>query len=82
MVAKQISEIIQNAKSRKVIFVASENLRIWNTRAKEHLEENVSAKMDLSEIMSNDADEILNKIQRFGNWTRLEKMSVKTAKLR
>ncbi len=81
MVAKQISEIIQNAKSRKVIFVASENLRIWNTRAKEHLEENVSAKMDLSEIMSNDADEILNKIQRFGNWTRLEKMSVKNRKI-
>lgn len=80
-VAPQIAEIIKSAKSTKAIFISSENPKIWTTRVKEHLVEYLTSSLDISHISSSDADLILDKLETFGNWTRLSKMSAKNRKI-
>lgn len=80
-VAPQIAEIIKSSKSTKAIFISSENPKIWKTRVKEHLDEYLTSSLDISHINSDDADLILNKLEMFGNWTRLSKMSAKNRKI-
>lgn len=80
-VAPQIAEIIKSAKSTKAIFISSENPKIWKTRVKEHLGEYLTSSADISHINSDDADLILEKLERFGNWTRLSKLSPKNRKI-
>lgn len=78
--ATEIADIIKFSKSQKAIFISAENTKIWTSRVKEHLNDYVSEIIDISLINDSDADLILNKIERFGNWTRLAKMSVKNRK--
>lgn len=73
-VAKELRSIISNNKT-KAVFVTAENIRIWGSRAKLHLSDKLTKVVDLTEITDKDADNILNKIERYGHWTRLEKMS-------
>lgn len=80
-VAPQIAEIIKLGKSTKAIFISSENPKIWKTRVKEHLGEYLTTSLDISHISSDDADLILEKLEQYGNWTRLSKMSAKNRKI-
>ncbi|NLY12365.1 MAG: cold-shock protein [Gammaproteobacteria bacterium] len=80
-VAPQIAEIIKSTKSTKAIFISSENPKIWTTRVKEHLGEYLTSSLDISQISSSDADLILDKLETFGNWTRLSKMSARNRKI-
>ncbi|EGQ9990874.1 SIR2 family protein [Vibrio vulnificus] len=73
-VAYEVSKIIKSHKSSKVIFVTSENPKIWKTRVQDHLQEFVKGSVDISELSSKDADLILDKLRVYGNWTRLQKM--------
>lgn len=74
--ASQISKIIEVGKSN-AIFISSENPSIWRNRVKEHLASHVTKNTDISKIDPNDASSLLDKIKKFGHWTRLEKMSQK-----
>lgn len=80
-VAPKIAEIISASKSNKAIFISSENTRIWRTRVKEHLNNYLTKSIDISHIHEEDADLILDKLETFGNWTRLSKMSQKNQKI-
>lgn len=74
--AKEIAEILKKTVSTKVVFVSSANPKIWNSRVREHLDEFVTNKIDISSIREEDVSAILEKLKLYGNWTRLEKMSL------
>ncbi len=78
---QDLAGIIKSSKSNKVIFITSENPKIWSTRVKEHLSGFVSSQVDISQITPKDADTILNKLKEHGNWTRLQKMPPKKRRL-
>ncbi|MCL1123544.1 P-loop NTPase [Shewanella surugensis] len=75
--ASQISEIISKDKSFKVIFISAENPNNWIMRVKEHLSDKLTKQIDISKIVDQDADRILAKVEEYGNWTRLSKLSKK-----
>ena len=77
----ELSELLKSSKSSKAIFISSENLKIWNTRGKFHLEEHVSSSLDVSQINDLDAEPILDKLKLHGNWTRLSKLPLNKRKL-
>lgn len=80
-IAPEVSDVIKSGKSTKAIFISSENPKIWKTRVSEHLHEHLTSFADISKISSEDADLILEKLEAFGNWTRLSKMAPKNRKL-
>ena len=79
--AAQLADIIKFGKSENAIFISAENPKIWKTRVQEHLEEHLTTSEDISHITHDDADNILSKLEEFGNWTRLSKMSPKKRKV-
>ncbi|MBH3372556.1 SIR2 family protein [Pseudomonas juntendi] len=79
--APQIGDVILGSKSNKAIFVCAENPSIWMSRVKEYLADCVTSEIDISNFSDSDADLILAKIEEYGNWTRLGKMSPKNRKI-
>ncbi|PTP51370.1 SIR2 family protein [Vibrio splendidus] len=79
--AYEVSKVINSSKSDKVIFITSENPKIWKTRVKDHLLKFVKGSIDISEIVDEDANLILDKLKVYGNWTRLQKMPHKKRRL-
>ncbi len=80
-IAFEVSKIIKSSKSTKAIFVSSENPKIWKTRVKDHLENLITESIDISEILDEDADPILDKLKTYGNWTRLQRMPHKKRRI-
>ncbi|TVK99200.1 cold-shock protein [Shewanella algae] len=80
-IAPQLAEIMSSSFSDKAIFISSENPKIWQHRVKEHLGDHLKTNIDISTIENDDARLILDKIQKFGNWTRLSKMSAKNRRI-
>lgn len=78
--APQIATIIKGSKSAKAIFVSAENPKIWKSRGKDHLSTYRPFEADVSELQNFDADSILEKLEIYGNWTRLAQMSKKDRK--
>ncbi|MFK3619389.1 SIR2 family protein [Pasteurella multocida] len=71
-----IEKILNNSNYSNAIFVGAENIRIWKDRGEPDLSYTDYIKADYSKISDDDVDPILDKLKRFGNWTRLEKMSL------
>lgn len=80
-IAIQLSEVIKSYSSDKAIFISSENPKIWSSRVREHLGEFLTSSVDISHIKEDDALLILEKLRKYGNWTRLSKMSEKNRKI-
>lgn len=80
-IAIQLSEVIKSYSSDKAIFISSENPKIWSSRVREHLGEFLTSSVDISHIKEHDALLILDKLRKYGNWTRLSKMSEKNRKV-
>ncbi len=74
-IAQQIGEIIKENKKNKCVFIGSESLNIWTYRGAEYFDKDVIQSLDISLINNDDATEILKHVKKYGNWTRLEKMS-------
>lgn len=70
---RHINEIFQNRNS-KVIFIVAENSRILQAKPIDFLQ-NISKEIDLSEIEYRDVPNILEKIEKYGNWLRLSRMN-------
>lgn len=75
----KVSEIIPSSKY--AVFIGAENSRIWESRVVEHLGHLVSGETDLTSIADSDADLLLEKIEAYGSWTRLSKMTLRNRKL-
>lgn len=67
-----IFEFLEENASSKVCIVVSERLNIWNRRVKSALENIVDGICYADRITSQDAAEILSKLEKFGPWTRLQ----------
>ena len=72
--AVDIDEILSSIDGTKVIFIGTENLKIWNSRVIEHLHEHNPMTKEFEVISYEDVDLILDKLKEYGHWTRLEKM--------
>ncbi|MGP5214867.1 P-loop NTPase, partial [Psychrobacter immobilis] len=70
----ELSEIIKKNKS-KAVFIISEDIKIWEYKAKEYLGGYLTESVDISFIEKKDVPLILKKIETHGIWTRLSRMS-------
>ncbi|BBS12598.1 P-loop NTPase [Klebsiella aerogenes] len=80
-IASDLSQLIANGFDEHAIFVGSENVRIWEYRVREHLEQFSPYIQSYESISEKDVDPILNKIELYGNWARLKKMSYRNRRL-
>lgn len=80
-IAAEVSQIISSGNNDKAIFIGSENVRIWEYRVKEHLDQFKHYIQRYDSISDKDVDPILNKIEIYGNWARLKKMSYRNRRL-
>lgn len=71
----EISEILQSAHARHACIVASERLNIWNRRVKNVVEPILAKTFTAETIRRADANLILDKLEKFGPWTRLQPLS-------
>lgn len=72
---RHIIELLQKGRSN-VILVVAENSRILQSKPNSFLQ-NITRQVDLSEIELKDVPNILEKIQKYGNWLRLSRMNQK-----
>lgn len=70
----EIKELQKNRMMSKVIIVSSERSGVWESRIIEHLEKDDYKIHDVSKIQREDASRILNKLEEFGNFSRLRKI--------
>lgn len=70
----ELAEILKSGKSN-AIFIISEDIKIWEYRAKEYLGPYLTKSIDISFIEKKDVALILEKIEKYGIWTRLSRMS-------
>lgn len=75
--AEEIGKILSSSKLSNCIIIGAESKLIWSFRGGEYLHDVKYDKIDISQIDEDDAVKILNKIEQFGNWTRLSKLSNK-----
>ncbi len=72
---EQLLTALSSKKLTKTILIASERESTWNRRAKHSLQEFYQSPTFVREFSSNDAKKILFKLEQYGSWTRLGKMS-------
>jgi len=73
-VAAELREIIESGILKKGLFVGSERQHKWKSVIKHYLAELCDEPFHLHEINDFDAELILNKLEKFGPWTRLSKL--------
>jgi hypothetical protein len=71
----EIAEALESPKTKNVCIVASERLNLWNRRVKAVLDPHVAATHTVQKILKSDASKILEKLERYGPWTRLQSMT-------
>ena len=77
LLAKDLQESITDKVLKIGKIVASERQNVWLHRTESSLSEYVEKPFQLGRIDESDASKILEKVQKFGPWTRLNKMSEK-----
>lgn len=70
----EISELLSGPHTKNICIVASERLNIWNRRVKTVIEPFISKTFLVEKISKADASRILEKLEIFGPWTRLQPM--------
>lgn len=71
----QVAELLAGAQTKNICIVASERLNIWNRRVKATVEKTISKTFVVEKIRKSDARPILEKLEQFGPWTRLQPMT-------
>jgi hypothetical protein len=71
----EIAELLVGAQTKHICIVASERLNIWNRRVKATVEPFIVKTFTVEKIRRADATRILEKLERFGPWTRLQPMT-------
>jgi len=73
--ALELKDLIEARIINNCLFVGSESQRKWKGELKDILGEHCASTLNVSVINENDAQAILSKLEIFGPWTRLGKMS-------
>ncbi|WEK52553.1 MAG: SIR2 family protein [Candidatus Kaistia colombiensis] len=71
----EVAELLAGTQTQHICIVASERLNIWNRRVKATVEPVISKTFNVERIRRPDAVRILEKLEKFGPWTRLQPMS-------
>jgi hypothetical protein len=71
----EVAELLAGVQTKHICIVASERLNIWNRRVKATIEPFISKTYTVERIRKPDAIRILEKLEKFGPWTRLQPMS-------
>lgn len=71
----EIAELLGGPQTKHICIVASERLNIWNRRVKATVEPSIAKTFTIPKIRRSDVNQILQKLERFGPWTRLQPMS-------
>ena len=71
----EVAELLSGLKTKHICIVASERLNIWNRRVKATVEPYISKTFTVEKIRRPDASRILEKLEKFGPWTRLQPMT-------
>ena len=74
-VSEDIADVISNNILKRCVVVGSERENIWGRRTRATLQTYVGLSFHLERIDEEDAKSILVKIEEFGPWTRLARMS-------
>lgn len=80
MVGDSIHELLLGGRLKRAIIVATERQNVWNSRTHTQFARWCAEKFPASEIDEAEATKILEKLERFGPWTRLAKMKPKARK--
>lgn len=72
---KEVAELLAGVQTKHICIVASERLNIWNRRVKAVVEPFISKTFTIEKIRRPDANRILEKLEKFGPWTRLQPMT-------
>lgn len=75
LIAKDVAYVIEEKLIEHGSIIASESQNIWSNRTKYALKKYCGQPYELSLINDEDAEKILEKIEKFGPWTRLSKLS-------
>lgn len=71
----ELGELLAGRQTKHICIVAAERLNIWNRRVKATIEPFISKTFTVGKIRKVDAKGILEKLERFGPWTRLQPMT-------
>lgn len=71
----EIAELLAGSKAKYICIVAAERLNIWNRRVKATMQPFISNSLQVGKISKADAGRILQKLEKFGPWTRLQPMT-------
>ncbi len=71
----ELAELLAGPQTKHVCIVASERLNIWKRRVKATVGPFVSKTFTVEKIRKADASLILEKLEKFGPWTRLQPMT-------
>jgi len=74
-VRKELKELFTSGKIAKGIVIGCEGQNIWYSRLKSNIEEYCAVSHPLTEINESDAKALLDKIEKYGPWTRLSKLN-------
>jgi len=74
-VTENIQHALDSGKVKKTILIGSERESAWNRRAKAQLKGKYQEPIYIREFTRADASRILRKVEAYGSWTRLGKMS-------
>lgn len=72
--ADDVADILSGGRARRLLLVGSERKNIWANRTSAKLGAFCPNPFDMGDISENDARRVLEKLEQFGPWTRLEKM--------
>ena len=76
LVARDLLDFFEHKRISRGTIVFSERQNIWRRRLRELFEKHTSEILRLDRIKKADVDPILDKLERFGPWTRLERMTL------
>lgn len=71
----EVADLLAGPRTKHICIVASERLNIWNRRVKAAVEPYISKTFTVDKISKPDAKIILEKLEKFGPWTRLQPMT-------
>jgi hypothetical protein len=71
----EVAEFLMSSQAKNICIVASERLNIWNRRVKVALGTLVSKVFSVEKIRKADVNLILEKLEKFGPWTRMRSLT-------
>lgn len=71
----EVAELLAGVQTKHICIVASERLNIWNRRVKATSIHYLAKTFNVEKIRRSDANRILEKLEKFGPWTRLQPMA-------